>query len=787
MPDIVKQAILLKLDILADVEIKLANVDPNDIPSMAGYTAQRDALKAQLEGLFDIGLDTGGDTTVEPPGDTGGGGGGEESFLEGLMNTLRANAKLFNTAEGETKKYIAARGKFFGMLEQLRKEGIPAGIIAMIGTGVEGVANARELLDATARERRELLKYYGRVVAGEAADEIMTQTVETQIELDALTNIQAGGLSQDLQDFIMGSEKLTLAFAGVKQGSKEYEELVKRAERLLNLERQRDEAQKSIAERLKDQADLMQQSRQIVLDSIDLEMAKNRNDLYEEFAQKMGTTPELLQHTIKLRENEIEKLERQVSRYDEIIEAEQERIEAIQNQIDQKERQISQYERQNELDERQIETLNRQDEMRSRVSDAINRELQAMSDAEQKIRDGYQKRIDEVNDYIINQQKQQMDLSRAIAEGDIYAATAAVQEMRASSAGFATEQVRAGLEAGMEGQIAGLRTSGGLTREQAEQQIRNIEEQSYQTSLLIRDIEDRIYDRNLQMIPLKDEIYRLNEDIYVIEQEIARQEGLKKTLIESQIEPLQWANETQSRMLRDLEYEVDEKNGPLAAKRDHMQRHFDIARQQENLNNNIFTQQENMRYMTGENVKKAAELARKWGDVATNAYNAAKNIADAAAARLPNPANKYAGGMIEKYGMGGKIMKYRGGGVVSGMQALAVGGVAGDGSRDSVSAMLTPGEFVVRKAMVEKYGLPLMEALNQGSFYMPTYDAGPQSPQVDAVGGAMVSNINAPVYNTYDMKFSINGANQSADEIANKVMFKMKQLQSQGVRSNRGY
>jgi hypothetical protein len=32
---------------------------------------------------------------------------------------------------------------------------------------------------------------------------------------------------------------------------------------------------------------------------------------------------------------------------------------------------------------------------------------------------------------------------------------------------------------------------------------------------------------------------------------------------------------------------------------------------------------------------------------------------------------------------------------------------------DSVPAMLTPGEYVIRKAMVDKYGTPMFDAVNQ--------------------------------------------------------------------------
>jgi TP901 family phage tail tape measure protein len=148
------------------------------------------------------------------------------------------------------------------------------------------------------------------------------------------------------------------------------------------------------------------------------------------------------------------------------------------------------------------------------------------------------------------------------------------------------------------------------------------------------------------------------------------------------------------------------------------------------------------------------------------------NIASYAATLMTQEV--YAGGIIKAYAMGGKIQKY------------PMGGVAGDGGRDSVGAMLTPGEFIVRKSMVKKYGQPFFESINQGSFAMPRYNM-PESKPTNIQAVMSTTSINAPVYNNYDMDFSIQGANASADEIANKVMVKIKQVQSQGIRSNRGY
>jgi hypothetical protein len=88
--------------------------------------------------------------------------------------------------------------------------------------------------------------------------------------------------------------------------------------------------------------------------------------------------------------------------------------------------------------------------------------------------------------------------------------------------------------------------------------------------------------------------------------------------------------------------------------------------------------------------------------------------------------------------------------------------------------------------MVNKYGQPFLEAINQGAFSMPTYKMGP-TPSTEIRTNVSSANITAPVYNNYDMNFEISGANASADDIANKVMIKMKQMQSMQIRSNRGY
>jgi TP901 family phage tail tape measure protein len=147
------------------------------------------------------------------------------------------------------------------------------------------------------------------------------------------------------------------------------------------------------------------------------------------------------------------------------------------------------------------------------------------------------------------------------------------------------------------------------------------------------------------------------------------------------------------------------------------------------------------------------------------------------------PGGSFAGGEVQKAFMGGEIRRPMGG-----LIPYSFGGsVTGDGGRDSTMAMLTPGEFVIRKSMVDKYGIPMLKSINQGAFQMPSYNMPRGGSDVGATSVNNVTSVNAPVYNNYNMDFQISGANANADEIANRVMVKMKQIQNQQIRSGRAY
>jgi hypothetical protein len=113
--------------------------------------------------------------------------------------------------------------------------------------------------------------------------------------------------------------------------------------------------------------------------------------------------------------------------------------------------------------------------------------------------------------------------------------------------------------------------------------------------------------------------------------------------------------------------------------------------------------------------------------------------------------NKASGGMISKYAMGGSVMpKY-----------YSFGGFAKQGT-DTIPAMLTPGEFVIKKSSVDSIGTQQLSKMNSfGKDAMPGGDS---------------------VYN-YSITVNATG-NMDANDLARKVMDQIRQVDSQRMRSS---
>ena len=106
---------------------------------------------------------------------------------------------------------------------------------------------------------------------------------------------------------------------------------------------------------------------------------------------------------------------------------------------------------------------------------------------------------------------------------------------------------------------------------------------------------------------------------------------------------------------------------------------------------------------------------------------------------------------------------------------------------DTVPAMLTPGEFVVKKNVADQYGA-FLQSLNNGTyktFEAPTFSSmNNDSISVGSGSGTSSADNSSKVYN-YNVGISVSNTNASADDIAKVVMAEIKYIDSQRLRGQR--
>ena len=428
----------------------------------------------------------------------------------------------------------------------------------------------------------------------------------------------------------------------------------------------------------------------------------------------------------------------------------------------------------------QINGINSQVKSYNRTLDLIGRQETAITETYDKKTESLNKQKDalesvkSINGFLLSQQQKQLGLANALTQGDISAAAAAAQEMRAEASQEAMNRLGTGLD----------------------KAVTNLEAQKQKELSSITAV---VNGQKLTRKQIDAQILTLSDQIYNIEV--------------TQLEPLQKQADAKRQLLSDLAFEIEkqqkvfEVSGMTKVEWDLIQRYVDAA------NRNADTLAIDIDAIASSSSKAAAS----WLSILASMQAAAALKALGTNSGSTNPADIAAGikdGSITKENLTpaqaaqasavvkltiSKInsqiaqinkltqKKMYGGPISSGIKggmgivkSMAFGGRA-IGS-DTVPAMLTPGEFVMNKAASKAYG-PLLERINESKYPGMLGGGGMTQIPVNNISTSMNDNSTA-VYN-YNLGFSINGANGSAKDIANAVMREIKNVDSQRIRGQR--
>jgi hypothetical protein len=444
-------------------------------------------------------------------------------------------------------------------------------------------------------------------------------------------------------------------------------------------------------------------------------------------------------------------------------------------------------------------------------------ELTGIEEQEQLINEKYDSRskaldkISKTNDSIARQQKSQLTLADALSQGDIAAAARAVQEIRAQQAQDKLTQQGDLLEVSKEKELGNLRSVNGRTRKQIEDEIKKlkkdiftIEEQTLEPArerirLATLEKERALDSINAQILRWEKLAARVNEaKLKLTPEEMAAMEyqaGLIADLLEN------WDKiKDKTATLTIIKKTIEETGsstggsggggggGGGSGAPQTISEAEETAKTIDEYGNNMAGYINNLdakaraAQIAADRASSAAAFKSSGLSVAGYIKKvdsvAAKNAETAAKVAATTAAFKQTGLSLSayvnkdaikpgvrsyntfgaKYASGGKVTKY-----------LRMGGLlpykANGGSiftplgTDTVPAMLTPGEFVVRRPAVNSFGVDRLKAINSG-----TYN-----------GDSM--------YN-YEVNVNVQ-TDANPDQIARVVMGQIRQIESQRIRGNR--
>jgi hypothetical protein len=447
--------------------------------------------------------------------------------------------------------------------------------------------------------------------------------------------------------------------------------------------------------------------------------------------------------------------------------------------------------------------------------------IQEIEWQEETINEKYDKRfealdkIEKANSKIAAQQKNQLTLADALSQGDIAAAARAAQDMRAKSAEDAVSSQRDTLEASKQKEIEALKSGSGLTRKQINAAILDIEKQIFaiEESRLepaqeaVRKAEAKLAadtasltvagNTKLQWDAIKNSIDVAKTSSAAYDTAIAAAlttvtsikgywDGLDGRTITT-THKIVTVNVGSNGIGEDVEVKDDgnpdgKNDGKNDGKKDPVTVSDAVksatAFAKSGMSVSGYINKLDSKTTSAKQAadQKASATAFKASGQSVSAYiNKVDSQAAAKTTKAVQTAfglNNFKAGAPTYASLAPKTLvpgtgkyngstfvpaQYKSGGGMIMPNYMASGGMAR--GTDTVPAMLTPGEFVVKKYAVADFGADKLKAINSGTYSGDS------------------------VYN-YELNVSMSGSSLSADDVARTVMAQIKQVDSQRLRGN---
>jgi TP901 family phage tail tape measure protein len=481
--------------------------------------------------------------------------------------------------------------------------------------------------------------------------------------------------------------------------------------------------------------------------------------------------------------------------------------------------------------------------------DDYEADLRGIEEQEQAINKTYDEKLKALEDVrkanqkILDQEKGKLSVAEAITRGDLSAAARAVQDVRATSAsGYFSSQTDA-LNQGRQNALDAVRGENGLSRIEIEERLEQLANQIF-------EIEENALEPATERVRLAGvELQSRIDELEVLGKTKAEWETIKNNIDVARVNSKGY-KEAMDEALGVVQDTLDAWNGiqnktvTLTVQTIHEGQASGGGggggggggTTQDPLDPSLDTPaaQANRIRQALNNATTAPKVSKALREAAGVTMSNADRAEALINAYLAKITKAQADAILSKAGVSGTG---GGGGGGTASRFLANGGsvksyMADGGSplgSDTVPAMLTPGEFVVKRPMVNKYGTDMLNKINSGSFgnssknarYKiadPPYasrrfnSAVYQLPKIDYASRGLSSavyqlpkieyaprNLNVPISNNtpaaastqmdnsvYNYNLSVNVSSQSdPNTIAQTVMGQLRMVDSQRIRGNR--